>query len=74
MTAEKDAAAPLTTGPLTEAELTELRRILEADRRAKWLWASVRGTLAWIAALVAGLVAFRNDIGEVIKMIIASKP
>lgn len=74
MSAEKDAASPLTSGPLSEAELTEVRRILESDRRAKWLWASIRGTLAWVAAVIAGLVAFRNDIGEVIKMLISAKP
>ena len=37
---------------LTDEELRELRGILEADRRMKWLMASARIGAIWIAAIV----------------------
>jgi len=69
MSDDKDDFDHIPEGPLTEAELHELRRILEADRRAKWLWATVRRTLAYGAALASGAVAFRDDILELVKWI-----
>ena len=46
--------------PLTDAELRELREVLEADRRMKWVWASARIGAIWIAA-VAGTVSLLWD-------------
>ena len=37
--------------PLTDEELRELRGILEADRRMKWLMASARIGAIWLAAI-----------------------
>lgn len=61
----------LHTGPLTEAELRELRRILETERRARWAWSLLRQSVAWIAALVGGAIAFRNDLAELMKWMFA---
>ena len=46
--------------PLTDAELRDLREVLEADRRMKWVWASARIGAIWIAA-VAGTVSLLWD-------------
>jgi len=39
--------------PLNDAELRELREMMEADRRLKWFWATTRRIAIWVAA-VAG--------------------
>ena len=39
---------------LSTKELDELRALLDADRKAKWLWASVRTWALWVTAVVAG--------------------
>lgn len=36
---------------LTDAEIKEVRELLEANRRMKWLWSSSRKVLIWIAAI-----------------------
>jgi hypothetical protein len=38
--------------PFTDEELRELRGVLEADRRMKWLMASARIGAIWLAAIV----------------------
>lgn len=40
---------------LTTEELEALREIIEADKRAKWLWASIRNIAVWVAAVIGGL-------------------
>jgi len=46
--------------PFTDAELRELRGVLEADRRMKWLMASARVGAIWIAA-IAGTASLLWD-------------
>jgi len=36
--------------PLTDDELKAIRETIEQDKRAKWLWASIRLWCTWIAA------------------------
>lgn len=43
------------SGPLTEAECREIRRIIESDGRARWFWATARTWAVWVAAVVGGL-------------------
>ena len=38
--------------PLTDEELRDLRGVLEADRRMKWLMASARIGAIWIASII----------------------
>jgi hypothetical protein len=52
---------------LTDAEIAELRKLIEDDKRMRWLWASMRFHASWIAATVAAIVAFRDDIGSLIR-------
>lgn len=46
--------------PLTDAELREIRELLEADRRVKWFWATTRRIAVWVAAAF-GAVAVTWD-------------
>jgi len=52
---------------LTDGELREFREILIQERRMRWLWASVRRWLAWIAGVAAAIVAFRDDIAALFR-------
>lgn len=46
--------------PLSDEELRDIRRIIEADRRMKWLMATARITAIWVAA-AAGTVSLLWD-------------
>lgn len=46
--------------PLSDKELRDLRHIIEADRRMKWLMASARIGAIWVAA-IAGTVSILWD-------------
>jgi len=48
--------------PLDATELQELRRIIETERRTRWLWATIRTFALWITAVIAAFYA----LGEVI--------
>jgi len=36
-------------------EVEAMRSIVEHDRRAKWLWASIRNLAVWVVAVVGGI-------------------
>jgi len=40
---------------LTPDEVEAMRTIVEHDRRAKWLWASIRNLAVWVVAVVGGI-------------------
>lgn len=40
---------------LRPEEIIAMRDIVEADRRAKWLYASIRNAAVWIVAVIGGL-------------------
>jgi len=40
---------------LTPEEIMAMRDIVEADRRAKWLWASIRNFAVWVVAVIGGI-------------------
>lgn len=58
--------------PLTDEEIREVREMLEADRRVKWLWAGARKVAIWVAAVVGALVVSSEFIVKVIKNIAGS--
>ena len=51
----------LDEAPLTAEELKDLRELMEADRRVKWLWAVIRRTVIWVGA-VGGSIAVGWDV------------
>jgi len=60
----------MTERPLTDAEIQELRRILDEEGKRQWLWAIMRKSAAWVFGASAALVAFRDDITTLILWIV----
>ena len=56
----------VTEGPLTDAELAEIRRILDEEGKRQWLWTLMRKSAAWVFGAAAALVAFRDDVSALI--------
>ena len=56
--------------PLTDQELIEIRQIIESDRRAKWLWSTVRAISVWVAAVIAGATLLLDSMASGIKHLI----
>lgn len=54
-------------GPLSDAEIKRLRRILQNDDRMRWFWVSARLWAGWIAgslaAVWASYTAIRKFVG-----------
>lgn len=55
---------------LTDEEVARLKKIAQNDARMEWLWGSVRQWAGWLAGLLAGIIAFREDIAELFKWLV----
>ena len=53
--------------PLSDDELQEIRRLIEHDKRAKWLWASVRNVAVWVVAVIGGISLAYQSLADAIK-------
>ena len=53
--------------PLTDEEVAEIRRIIESEKRMKWLWASVRNIAVWIVAVIGGVVLAYESLANAVK-------
>ena len=53
--------------PFTKAERKALREIIDADRKAKWLRATIRLWLAGIAAFIAFILSIKDYLRGAIK-------
>lgn len=40
---------------LSPDEIKAMRELVEHDKRAKWLWASVRNFSVWLVAVIGGI-------------------
>ena len=40
---------------LSPEDIHAMRSIVEHDRRAKWLWASIRNLAVWVVAVIGGI-------------------
>jgi len=47
---------------LDESVILQLEQVAISDARMKWFWSSARQFIGWVAAFIAGIVAFRHDI------------
>lgn len=56
--------------PLTDDELIHVRQIMEADTRARWLWASIRTVAVWVAAVIAGTSLLLDSMASGLKHLI----
>lgn len=52
---------------LSEKEVYELRDLLERDKRARWLWASLRTWAIWIAAVLGGITLGWEALGKLLR-------
>lgn len=55
---------------LSEADMTAIRELLEADRRTRWLWSTARAWAVWIAAVVAGYTVGLDALKAILKRLI----
>lgn len=55
---------------LTEEELKEIRAMLEEERRAKWLWSSIRIWSIWIVGVIGCITLMWDSMGRVLKAIV----
>ena len=53
--------------PLTDAEIAEVRRIIETDKRRVWLMSGVRSIASWVVVVIGALVVFWDAIARAIK-------
>lgn len=68
---ENATASYLNERPLTDAEIREVRAIIEADRRAKWLWATIRTGAIWVAAVLGALVLAWDTLVKILRSIVS---
>ena len=59
----------MTEPELTDDEKRHLRRILDQDDKMQWLWTNGRKAAAWVFGVAAALVAFRDDLRELMAWI-----
>lgn len=57
---------------LSDDEIREIRAIIEADKRAKWLWATIRTGAIWVAAVLGALMLAWDTLVKIVKSIVAS--
>lgn len=50
--------------PLTEQERREVRRMIEDDKRARWLWGTLHRLVIAIGAVAAALTAAKVFLGS----------
>lgn len=53
--------------PLTSAELRSMRDIIERDRRAQWLWSSLRVWAIWVASILGAWIIGWESLAKVVK-------
>lgn len=58
--------------PFSRSERAALRKIIEDDRRARWLRATIRLWLAGIAGVIAFLISIKDYIRGAFKGVIGS--
>jgi hypothetical protein len=52
---------------LTDAELAEVRRIIETDKRRMWLMSGVRSVASWVVVVIGAAVVFWDVIARTIR-------
>jgi len=52
---------------LTNGEIAELRRIIESERRMRWLWTTLRNVAVWIVAIITGITVGYQALVDVVR-------
>ena len=58
---------PRSSDTLTNGEITELRRIIESEKRMRWLWASLRNLAVWVVAIITGITVGYQALVDVVR-------
>ena len=58
---------PRIENALTNGEIAELRRIIESERRMRWLWATIRNLAVWIVAVITGVTVGYQALSDIVK-------
>jgi len=58
---------PRVEDALTHGEIAELRRIIESERRMRWLWSTLRNVAVWIVAVITGITVGYQALSDVVK-------
>lgn len=59
---EGDELEGFSADPFTEEERKFLRKMMQEEMHVAWFWATIRRWAFWMATIVAGIVAFRENI------------
>jgi hypothetical protein len=54
--------------PLSAAEINAVRELLDNDKRARWLWASLRVWAIWVASFLGAWIIGWESLSKVVKM------
>jgi hypothetical protein len=55
--------------PLTQQEISEMRQMLERDKRVVWFWGTARVWATWIAAIGAAYVAGKTFLVDIVEKV-----
>lgn len=56
--------------PLTDDEIIDIRRIIEHDKRAVWLWSSIRNIAVWVVAVIGGISLAYQSLADAVKHLV----
>lgn len=56
--------------PLSEDERKQLRRLLEEDRRRRWLRKAMLSIAIWVSAIIVGITAISDGAKRALKIIL----
>jgi len=59
--------------PLSRRELAAIRDLLDRDRRAAWLWSSLRVWALWIAAVLGAWVLGWESLGKLVRTLVSKE-
>ncbi len=58
---------------LSRSELLAVRDLLDRDKRATWLWSSMRVWALWIAAVIGGWAIGWEALGKLLRALIGKE-
>lgn len=59
-------------GPLSQDERRQLRRLLEEDRRRRWLRRQTLSIAAWLTAIIVAITTFSEGAKKALRIILGS--
>lgn len=72
MSNEKIADDSFDDGPLNQDERRQLRRLLEEDRRRRWLRKQVLTIAAWLTAVIVAITTFSEGAKKLLRVLLGT--